>query len=424
MDTCKYCKATGLVVAEHFPEVDIVNYPRVAIIGGGIGGMALAVACLHRGIPYTLYERDESFDTRSQGYWLTLQQASKAMAWLGISDLEEGIISTRHVVHDTSGKIIWEWGRRQLSEEEKQKTAGPRNIHISRQGLRKKLFMQIYDKKNIVWGHRLKDISQKSGWEIELKFQVGDIIKTAKADLVVGADGIRSSVRNNLIGEEKSPLQYLGCIVILGICPLARFSEKENPLLDSATVFQTVNGHERIYMMPYDSETVMWQLSFPLQEEEAKLLSKKGPEILKQEGIRRLWNWHSPIPEILHATQASWITWYPVYDRPILAPEDLQDFWNITLMWDAMHPMSPFKGQGANQAILDALDLARDITTKCDSESDWREKWLRKIVLKDFEKQMLNRSSMKVRDSARVVKLLHSDAVLHDDDTPRGRGIW
>lgn len=41
--------------------------------------MALALACLHRGIPYTLYERDASFDVRSQGYGLTLQQASKAL---------------------------------------------------------------------------------------------------------------------------------------------------------------------------------------------------------------------------------------------------------------------------------------------------------------------------------------------------------
>lgn len=41
-------------------------------------------------------------------------------------------------------------------------------------------------------------------------------------------------------------------------------------------------------MMPYDSETVMWQLSFPMFETEAKALSQKGPEALKQEGIKRL----------------------------------------------------------------------------------------------------------------------------------------
>ncbi|MFP3607604.1 hypothetical protein, partial [Paraburkholderia sp. SIMBA_053] len=88
----------------------------------------------------------------------------------------------------------------------------------------------------------------------------------------VGADGIRSSVRKLLIGEEKTPLRYLGCIVILGICPLDALENLESPLLDSATVFQTANGNERIYMMPYTSDSIMWQLSFPMPEEEAKEL--------------------------------------------------------------------------------------------------------------------------------------------------------
>jgi hypothetical protein len=58
------------------------------------------------------------------------------------------------------------------------------------------------------------------------------------------------------------PLRYLDCIVILGICPLAVLNGIDRSLLDSATVFQTANGNERIYIMPYDSKSVMWQLSF------------------------------------------------------------------------------------------------------------------------------------------------------------------
>ena len=110
--TCLNCKGSGLIAAASHPIVNTEHYPHVAIIGGGIGGVALAVACLHRGIPFTLYERDPSFDARSQGYGLTLQQASKAMAGLGITSLEAGITSTRHVVHTTAGKIIGEWGIR------------------------------------------------------------------------------------------------------------------------------------------------------------------------------------------------------------------------------------------------------------------------------------------------------------------------
>jgi 2-polyprenyl-6-methoxyphenol hydroxylase-like FAD-dependent oxidoreductase len=160
-----------------------------------------------------------------------------------------------------------------------------------------------------------------------------------------------------------------------------------------------------------------------MSEADAKILSKKGSEALKQEGLRRLWDWHSPIPEILKATKSTLISGYPIYDREVLDPEILNNFGAITLLWDAMHPMSPFKGQWANQAILDALGLARDITSKCGPDSQWKEKWLRKILLEDFEKEMIVRSALKVRDSAKAAELLHSDSVLHDSDMPRGRGI-
>jgi len=73
-----------LISSDHDTPVDADSYPHIAIIGGGMSGVAFAVACFHRGIPFTLYERDEHFDSRSQGYGLTLQQASKAVEGLGI----------------------------------------------------------------------------------------------------------------------------------------------------------------------------------------------------------------------------------------------------------------------------------------------------------------------------------------------------
>lgn len=75
---------SGLLPSDHPPSIDTDNYPHIAIIGGGISGVALAVGCYHRGIPFTLYERDINFDSRSQGYGLTLQQANKAIEGFGI----------------------------------------------------------------------------------------------------------------------------------------------------------------------------------------------------------------------------------------------------------------------------------------------------------------------------------------------------
>lgn len=422
LESCTKCSGSGLVPSAGHPVADKENYPHIAIIGGGIGGVALAVACLHRGIPFTLYERDNSFDARSQGYGLTLQQASKAIEGLGIFSLEEGVVSTRHVVHTTEGKMIGEWGMRKWMQSGSDRKTSPRrtNVHIARQSLRAALLEQLGGHDAVQWGHQLIDFKECEDKGIELSFQVGGEMKKANADLVVGADGIRSSVRKLLIGEEIAPLRYLGCIVILGICPLSALKGLDSTLLDSATVFQTANGNERIYMMPYTSDSVMWQLSFPMPEKEAMELSALGVQALKEEACRRT-QWHDPIPQILAATQEAKISGYPVYDRELLRSEWLEKGGQVTLIGDAAHPMSPFKGQGANQALLDALALARGISKGCKPMSQWRQSGIRKSVLTEFESEMLERSATKVKDSEEAAQFLHSEIVLQKGDEPRGR---
>lgn len=417
--SCKKCLGSGLIASTNFPQIDAENYPNIAIIGSGIGGVALAVACLHRGIPFTLFERDKSFSDRSQGYGLTLQQASKAMKSFGIKSLKEGIVSSKHIVHTTEGNIIGEWGMRKWMPSDTKKSQKQTNIHISRQSLRLALLEQLGGHNSVQWGHQLLDFKE-SDTKIDLSFQVNGEIKNVQTDILVGADGIRSSVRKLLLGEEILPLRYLDCMVILGICSLKSIKNIESPLLDGATVFQTANGKERIYMMPYSEEALMWQLSFPISEEAAKEISKKGKNSLKEEAIQRT-NWHSPIPEIIKATLESEISGYPVYDRDILSTTLLEKIEkNITLIGDAAHPMSPFKGQGANQALLDALSLAREITKKCTKSSNWKEIGIRKSVLNDFESDMLSRSASKVKDSAEAAKFLHSEVALYEGNEPRG----
>jgi 2-polyprenyl-6-methoxyphenol hydroxylase-like FAD-dependent oxidoreductase len=420
LHSCPKCSGSGLLRSSRPPLADKENYPHLAIIGGGIGGIALAVACLHRGIPFTLYERDDNFEARSQGYGLTLQQATKAIEGLGIFSLEEGVISTRHLVHTTDGKVIGEWGIRKWMQSDAKTFQKRTNIHIARQSLRLALLEQLGGHDVIHWGHQLIDFKKCNDESIDLSFQVDGEIKNAKADLVVGADGIRSSVRRLLIGDDSSPLRYLGCIVILGICPLKALEGLNSPLLDSATVFQTANGNERIYIMPYASDSVMWQLSFPMPEEDAKALSAQGPQALKEEARRRTL-WHNPIPQILEVTLEAQISGYPVYDRELLKSEFLAKAGPVTVIGDAAHPMSPFKGQGANQALLDALNLARVITRGCRPLSQWRKDGIRESVLTEFESEMLERSATKVNDSAAAAEFLHSEIVLYEGDEPRGR---
>ena len=166
--SCSNCNGSGLISTEKPPTSDMANFPHVAIIGAGIGGVALAVACLHRGIPFSLYERDKSFNDRSQGYGLTLQQASKAMKGLGIISLKKGVVSTKHVVHTPDGKVVGEWGMRKWLLSDANISPKQTNIHISRQALRLALLEQLQEN-TVQWGHQLVDFKESEN-NIDLSF--------------------------------------------------------------------------------------------------------------------------------------------------------------------------------------------------------------------------------------------------------------
>jgi len=169
----------------------------------------------------------------------------------------------------------------------------------------------------------------------------------------------------------------------------------------------------------------------------------RSGESLKAEALRRCGSWHAPIPQLLRDTRPEDITGYPAYDREPLRvsiPGEAETEGHgegggeaggcsgaemaayveggssrVTLLGDAAHPMSPFKGQGANQALLDALLLARALRSSelCDGAAPLR------AALAAYEAEMMRRATPKVLKSREAAEQLHCAAATYPSNSTR-----
>ncbi|HEX8824911.1 MAG TPA: NAD(P)/FAD-dependent oxidoreductase [Archangium sp.] len=363
---------------------------NVVIVGAGIGGLTLAAALHREGISARIYERDLGITARQQGYALSLKESTglKVLRTLG---LYEDIRAVGRPAIDFTfltpeGKDILHLRADPSSPEY--------TLGVPRDRLRTRL-LEAVPAEWLTWGARCTGVSRRgSSWLVEFEDQ-----EPVEAGLVVAADGVRSALRKVVVGDE---LHYLGLQAVGG----ATGSEVEHPLL-AAGAFMTLGKGASIFVQRFSDEgKTIWSFCAHAGE---KALDALDGQALKDWARERTQTWHEPIPTLMASTSPSSVVVRGYYDRNPLRTHVHP---GVVLMGDAAHPMSPFQGQGANMAMVDALELAVALRRLSHGETG---------ALAEYERAAVKRNRDAVMRSRMAARLFHSRGAV--STTARNMGL-
>ena len=392
--------------------------PKIAIIGGGIAGMALALSLQHNEIPnVTLYERDTHFDARKPGYGLTYNDKGPLAALKILEDCAIMDVPSRsHYIFDHLGRVRGYFGS--ALDPAKSVNGQRGNLRVPRQQLRGHLLDKL-SVATVQWNKKLASITSNTDTNSNTStITFSDGTSVSDVTLIIGADGINSTTRTfALPPSSPPPLNDLGVFVILG---MSTFSH--DLILNKGFYTIDSSSQMRLFTMPFSNTETMWQLSFVVGEGGAiskfKNLDSAG---LKQLALSLCEKWHHPVPSIIAASSDELVWATSLFDiEPMIelhaknntSPNPNPPSAQIILIGDAQHAMSPFKGQGANQSITDATQLSQLITkhTKISSSNGNLS-----TMLRTFEREMNQRTRVKVLASREAIANVHTTKMFSDE---------
>jgi len=350
---------------------------RVAVAGGGLGGLCLAQGLLKAGVDVTVYERDAQLAGRRQGYRLHVDaRAGLALeqclppASLAVFQATCSEASTRLTVVSERLRVLNEQRRTTDADPYAPATL---STSVNRQTLREVLAAGLDGR--LVFGCELTGYElggQGDGRDgVRLHFADG---RQAEADLLVGADGVGSAVRRQYLPAAAPADTGKRCVY--GTIPLGPGEADRLPpaLRDGFTAViggqvGMATGVVRFRQRPEQAapwlspagDYLMWAVAgdgrrFGVADER---LTAMSPAELHALTARMIRSWH-PDLRALHARAAVDETFLVrIRTSPTVPPWPSS---RVTVLGDAIHAMSPARGSGANTALQDAALLCRTLT--------------------------------------------------------------
>jgi 2-polyprenyl-6-methoxyphenol hydroxylase-like FAD-dependent oxidoreductase len=318
---------------------------RVAIIGGGIGGLTAARALCRRGVEVAIYEAAPELREIGAGVALG-PNAMKVLRALDLEDEVRAIAGRWELAVTRDGKT-----GRVISETTRQQQAslfGSAGATIHRADLLDVLARSL-PSDIVTLGARCAGV-ESDGAVAVARFRDGSEVE---ADLVIGADGIHSVARASLLGPDAP--RFTGKICYRSVVPVHAVPGGPPP----AENVQWLGPHGTIVLYPVRREELI-NVVCPYDDEGYRHESWVS-ECQRAEVLERYSGWHESLLRVFSAGEV-WYKW-ALYDRDPI-PEWTRG--RVTVLGDAAHPMLPYLGQGACQAIEDGCVLAAALAAEPD----------------------------------------------------------
>jgi salicylate hydroxylase len=310
---------------------------RIAIVGGGIGGLTAALALRARGLDVAVFEQAEVL--REIGAGVSIHpNAARLLRRIGLEDQLQkiGAPISGIVLRTSQGEPI----ATSAGPATPAFSGGDQGYNVHRADFLNLLFDAL-PKGVVTLGHRCIQLKEEAD-RVRLSFANG---AAAEADVVIGADGIRSVVQRE-IGLQSQPTSE-GIMAYRGLIPAERLpwaDDLKDPVLwlgsgRSFLLYPVARGRliNMVAFVPTDTDS----------EE-----SWSAPGDLKALATEYA-GWDKPVQDTINSLEETFR--WGIYDR---APLPYWSTRRITLMGDAAHPMVPHVGQGAGQSIEDGFTLA------------------------------------------------------------------
>jgi 2-polyprenyl-6-methoxyphenol hydroxylase-like FAD-dependent oxidoreductase len=325
-------------------QSNIAGIADIAIIGGGIGGVAAAVALYQAGIPATVYERSPELGEAGAGMMLW-PNATRVLRELGLLDqvIARSGPNTNFLVRASCGKVLMNIA---LGEFDVPALCVRRSDLLA-------VLLDALPAERIRLGCELTHL-EPSDSKVRLHFRgapEGRHVEPHVEDhaAVIGADGLHSRVRAALFGPS-API-YRGYAVWRGV---ASYS---GPALRDGFNSETWGRGKRFGILNTGQDRFTWYAAANLPQRDLDAPVSRPQELIEMFATAGD-PWHDPIADLIRATGAASILKHGAFDR---APLGRWSRGRITLLGDAAHPCTPNLGQGGCMALEDALVLAKSV---------------------------------------------------------------